>query len=39
MPHYAVWRQAAAECLDGTTERTTFNVVFPRPAGSYWAKG
>jgi autoinducer 2-degrading protein len=39
MPHYAVWRQAAAECLDGPTERTTFNVVFPRPEDSYWPKG
>jgi autoinducer 2-degrading protein len=36
MPHYAVW-QAAAETLDGPTEATRCQSVFPA-AGTYWAK-
>ena len=35
-PHYARWRAAAAECLDGPTQRTNVSIVFPRPEGSYW---
>ena len=34
MPHYAVWR-AAADTLDGPTEPTRGNVVFPS-ARPYW---
>src|SRR5213080_2554463 len=34
MPHYAVWR-AAADTLDGPTEATRCDSVFPGPA-SYW---
>ena len=33
-PHYAVWR-AAADTLDGPTEATRCDTVFPGPA-SYW---
>jgi autoinducer 2-degrading protein len=29
MPHYARWRAAAAECLDGQAERTDGGVLFP----------
>jgi autoinducer 2-degrading protein len=29
-PHYARWRAAAAEVLDGPAERTTGHVLFPR---------
>jgi len=29
MPHYARWRAAAAECLDGQAERTDSGVLFP----------
>jgi autoinducer 2-degrading protein len=35
-PHYAVWR-AAADTLDGPTERIECTPVFPA-AASYWAK-
>jgi autoinducer 2-degrading protein len=34
MPHYAVWR-AAADTLDGPTEPTRCETVFPR-ARDYW---
>jgi hypothetical protein len=34
MPHYAIWR-AAADTLDGPTEPTRCNVVFPS-ARAYW---
>jgi len=33
-PHYAVWR-AAADALDGPTEATRCDSVFPAPA-AYW---
>jgi (4S)-4-hydroxy-5-phosphonooxypentane-2,3-dione isomerase len=33
-PHYAVWR-AAADTLDGPTEATRCDSVFPSPA-NYW---
>ena len=36
-PHYAVWR-AAADTLDGPTEVTRCQTVFPA-AASYWGKG
>jgi (4S)-4-hydroxy-5-phosphonooxypentane-2,3-dione isomerase len=36
MPHYAVWR-AAADTLDGPTEATRCQTVFPG-APAYWAK-
>jgi (4S)-4-hydroxy-5-phosphonooxypentane-2,3-dione isomerase len=36
-PHYAVWR-AAADTLDGPTEVTRCQTVFPA-AVSYWNKG
>ena len=29
MPHYARWRKAADECLDGPVNRTDNNVLFP----------
>jgi autoinducer 2-degrading protein len=36
-PHYAVWRSAAAEALDGPAEATHTHTVFP--AGrEYWGK-
>lgn len=35
-PHYAVWR-AATDTLDGPTEATRCNTVFPA-APPYWAK-
>jgi (4S)-4-hydroxy-5-phosphonooxypentane-2,3-dione isomerase len=35
-PHYAVWR-AAADTLDGPTEATRCNTVFPS-SGAYWDK-
>jgi (4S)-4-hydroxy-5-phosphonooxypentane-2,3-dione isomerase len=31
MPHFARWRAAAAECLDGQVERTDSEVLFPAP--------
>ena len=34
-PHYARWRAAAAETLDGPTERVTTTPIFPRDA-TYW---
>jgi (4S)-4-hydroxy-5-phosphonooxypentane-2,3-dione isomerase len=37
MPHYAVWR-AAADALDGPTEATRCQPVFPA-ARAYWGKG
>jgi autoinducer 2-degrading protein len=36
MPHYAVWR-AAADALDGPTEATRCQSVFPA-ARAYWGK-
>jgi autoinducer 2-degrading protein len=36
MPHYAVWR-AAADTLDGPTEATRSQTVFPA-ARAYWSK-
>ena len=36
MPHYAVWR-AAADTLDGPTEATRCQTVFPT-ARAYWNK-
>ena len=36
-PHYAVWREAAAECLDGPTERVEASTVFPSDR-KYWGK-
>jgi autoinducer 2-degrading protein len=36
-PHFATWREAAEECLDGPAERTLCTTVFP--AGrAYWGK-
>ena len=35
-PHYAVWR-AAADTLDGPTQATRCNTVFPA-AAAYWEK-
>ena len=29
MPHFARWRAAAAECLEGQAERTDAEVLFP----------
>jgi len=37
MPHYAVWREAAAEALDGPTEATRCESVFPAER-DYWGK-
>jgi (4S)-4-hydroxy-5-phosphonooxypentane-2,3-dione isomerase len=37
MPHYAVWRAAAAEALDGGAERTMCEPVFPADR-AYWGK-
>jgi autoinducer 2-degrading protein len=37
MPHYAVWRSAAAEALDGPTEATRTHTVFPAD-NEYWGK-
>ena len=34
-PHYAVWRAAAEVALDGPTEATRCDTVFPSEA-SYW---
>jgi len=36
MPHYAVWREAAAEVLDGQPERTLCQTVIPS-AAAYWS--
>ena len=36
-PHYAVWREAAAEVLDGPTERTLCESVIPSDR-AYWGK-
>ena len=36
-PHYAVWRDAAAEVLDGQPERMLCETVFPAEPG-YWRK-
>jgi autoinducer 2-degrading protein len=36
-PHFAVWRQASEECLDGPAERTPCATVFPADA-TYWNK-
>jgi len=37
MPHYAVWRAAAGEALDGPTEATRCHTVFPAER-AYWGK-
>ena len=37
MPHYAVWRAAASDALDGPTEATRCATVFPA-ARAYWGK-
>ena len=37
-PHYARWRAAAAQVLDGPAERLVTSVAFPRPDGPYWKK-
>jgi (4S)-4-hydroxy-5-phosphonooxypentane-2,3-dione isomerase len=37
MPHYATWREAAAEALDGPTEPTRCQSVFPADP-TYWSK-
>jgi quinol monooxygenase YgiN len=37
MPHYAVWRAAAEVALDGPTEATRCETVFPAARG-YWGK-
>ncbi len=37
MPHYATWRAAAAETLDGPSEPTRCATVFPAAEG-YWRK-
>ena len=34
-PHFAVWTEAATECLDGPAERTACQTVFPDAPG-YW---
>ena len=36
-PHYARWREAAAQVLDGPTSRTAVTPVIPRE-GSYWGQ-
>ena len=36
-PHFAVWREAAAECLDGPAERTAGQSIFPADP-TYWEK-
>lgn len=36
-PHFAVWGEAAAECLDGSAERTLCETVFPSSPG-YWER-
>jgi autoinducer 2-degrading protein len=36
-PHYAVWRAAAAEALDGPAEATRCETVFPADR-AYWGK-
>ena len=36
-PHYAVWREAAAEVLDGPTERVEATPLFPADR-KYWGK-
>lgn len=37
MPHFASWRAAAAEVLDGPSQPTRCKTVFPA-ARPYWAK-
>ncbi|HLZ29628.1 MAG TPA: putative quinol monooxygenase [Chloroflexota bacterium] len=37
MPHFEVWRAAAAEALDGAAERTPCETVFPADR-AYWGK-
>ena len=37
MPHFAVWREAAAVALDGEAERTLCETVFPADR-AYWGK-
>ena len=37
MSHYAVWREAAADSLDGPTEATRCESVFPAER-AYWGK-
>lgn len=36
-PHYARWREAAAEVLEGPVQRILARTVFPRDA-DYWEK-
>ncbi|HLG73728.1 MAG TPA: putative quinol monooxygenase [Chloroflexota bacterium] len=36
-PHFAMWREAAAECLDGEAERILCRTVFPADR-AYWGK-
>lgn len=36
-PHFAMWSEAAKECLDGPVERTATQTVFPSDP-AYWAK-
>jgi autoinducer 2-degrading protein len=35
-PHYARWRAAAAEVVEGDTVRTNVTPVIPRPESGYW---
>jgi len=37
MPHYATWRAAAEVALDGPTEATRCETVFPKER-AYWGK-
>lgn len=37
MPHYAMWREASAEVLEGDVERFSLHTVFPADA-AYWEK-
>ena len=37
MAHYAIWREAAADSLDGPTEATRCESVFPAER-AYWGK-
>ena len=37
MPHYATWRAAAEVALDGPSEATRWETVFPKERG-YWGK-
>ena len=37
-PHFAMWAEAAKECLDGPAERTLCATIFPADV-AYWSKG